>query len=147
MWKLPVSTFLLMWPTDFKIQSLFCFIVHFEGHSPSQKKIFSFSYLYNTCVHAIQLWTINSELIGLPRWYSVKESVCQCRRHKRNGFDPWVGKSPWSRKWQPAPVFLPEKFHEQRGLVGYSPWGCKESGKTEHSSRVSWLFSIFLKVR
>ena len=52
-------------------------------------------------------------------------STCQCRRHKRCRFDPWFGKIPWNRKWQPAPVFLPGKFHGQRSLVGYSPWGCK----------------------
>ena len=39
-------------------------------------------------------------------------------------------------KWkcQPTPVFLPGKFHGQRSLVGYSPWGCKESDTTEHTS-------------
>ena len=42
------------------------------------------------------------------------------------------GKIPWSRKWQPTPVFLPGKFHDQRSLVGYSPWGHKESDITEH---------------
>ena len=42
-----------------------------------------------------------------------------------------VGKIPWKRKWQPTPVFLPGKFHGQRGLVGYSPWGHKESDMTE----------------
>ena len=51
------------------------------------------------------------ELAGLPRCCSGKESACQCRKHKRCGFDPWVGKIPCSRKWQPAPVFLPGKFH------------------------------------
>jgi len=35
--------------------------------------------------------------------------------HKRCGFDPWVGKIPCSRKWQPTPVFLPGKSHGQRG--------------------------------
>ena len=45
---------------------------------------------------------------------SGKESACQCRRCKRRGFDPWVGKIPWRRKWQPTPVFLPGKSHEQR---------------------------------
>ena len=45
-------------------------------------------------------------------------------------FDPWVGKIPWRRKWQPTPVFLPGKCHGQRSLVGYSPWGCKESDMT-----------------
>ena len=38
---------------------------------------------------------------------SGKEPICQCRRHKRLGFAPWVGKIPWRRKWQPTPVFLP----------------------------------------
>ena len=42
------------------------------------------------------------------------------------GFDPWVGKVPWRRKWQPTPVFLPGNPHGQRRLAGYSPWGCKE---------------------
>ena len=50
-----------------------------------------------------------------------KDSTCQCRRHE---FSPWVGKIPWWRQWQPTPVFLPGKSHGQRGLVGYSPWGC-----------------------
>ena len=49
----------------------------------------------------------------------------------RQGFDPWVGKIPWRKKWQPPPVFLPGKSHGQRSLVGYSPWGCKESDTTE----------------
>ena len=34
------------------------------------------------------------------------ELTCQCRRHKRHGFDPWVGNIPWRRAWQPTPVFL-----------------------------------------
>ena len=46
-------------------------------------------------------------------------------------FDPRVGKIPWSRKWQPPPVFLPGKLHGQRSLVGYSPWGCKDLDMTE----------------
>jgi len=43
----------------------------------------------------------------------------------------WVGKIPWRRKWQPTLVLLPGQFHGQMSLVGYSPWGCKESGTTE----------------
>ena len=42
-------------------------------------------------------------------WLSGKESTCQCRRQKRPGFNPWVGKIPWGRKWQSIPVFLPGK--------------------------------------
>ena len=43
-----------------------------------------------------------------------------------DAFDPWVRKTPWRRKWQPTPVFLSGKFHGQRSLVAYSPWGHKE---------------------
>ena len=57
---------------------------------------------------------------GFSSGSDSKESTCQCRRLR---FDPWVGKIPWRRKWQPTPVFLPGKFHEQRSLVGCSPWG------------------------
>ena len=56
---------------------------------------------------------------GLPRWLSGKESACQCRRHRRLGFVPWVGKIPWSRQWQPTPVFLPRQSYGQRSLAGY----------------------------
>ena len=49
----------------------------------------------------------------------------------RPRFDPWVGKIPWRRKWQPTPVLLPGKSHGRRSVVGYSPWGCKESDMTE----------------
>ena len=64
--------------------------------------------------------------LGHPRWCSGEESACQCRRRKRCELDPSVGKIPWSRTWQPTPVFLPGKFHGQRRLAGYSPWGWKE---------------------
>ena len=48
------------------------------------------------------------------------------------GFNPWVGKISWRKKWQLTPVFLPAKSHGQRSLMGYSPWGCKESNMTEN---------------
>jgi len=56
---------------------------------------------------------------GLPRWCRDKEPTWQCRRHRRLGFNPWVGKIRW-RKWQPTPGFLPRESHGQRSLVGYS---------------------------
>ena len=49
----------------------------------------------------------------------------------RPAFNLWVGKIPCRRAWQPTPVFLPGESHEQRILVGYSPWGCKEWDMTE----------------
>ena len=101
------------------------------------------------------------------RWISVvlkKRSVCHCRTL---GFHLWVGKIPWSREWQPTPVSLPGKFHGQKSLAGYSPWGCKESNTTEcvhthtelpvkwtkstnlekTSVRMgTWFFNIFLEI-
>ncbi|KAM9699838.1 H/ACA ribonucleoprotein complex subunit 1 isoform 1-T1 [Dama dama] len=62
---------------------------------------------------------------------SGEESTCQYRRHKRRGFDPWVRKIPWRRACQPITVFLPGESDRQRGLVGYSPLGHKESDVTE----------------
>ena len=54
---------------------------------------------------------------GLPGGASGKESACQCRRCKRRGFNPWVGKIPWSRKWQPLQYSCLENTG-QRTLVG-----------------------------
>ena len=60
--------------------------------------------------------TCSSSSKDLPKWLSGKES--KCRRFKKCGFDSWVGKVPWRRKWQPTAVFLPGKPHGQRNLVG-----------------------------
>ena len=60
----------------------------------------------------------------LPGGASGKEPACQCRRHKRCGFNPWVGKIPWRRKWQSTLGFLPGESHGQRSLAGSIPQGC-----------------------
>ena len=67
-------------------------------------------------------------LVQVPWWLRWERICLQCRRL---GFDPWVGKIPWRRAWQPTPVFLPGKSHRQGSLVVYSPRGCKESDMTE----------------
>ena len=54
--------------------------------------------------------------MGFPGGASGKEPTCQCRRHKRCGFNPWVGKIPWRRAWQLTPVFLPGESHGQKML-------------------------------
>ena len=73
---------------------------------------------------------------GFPGGANGKESACQRRWCRRHGFNLWVGKIPYSKKWQPAPVFLPGKFHGQRSLESYDPWGCKELDVTEHPEKV-----------
>ena len=94
--------------------------------------------------------TVSSSLLGniqreLPRWFSDKESTCQYRRYRRRGFNPWVGKIPWRRAWQPTPVFLPGESHGRRSLAGYSPWGRTESDTTERlntTQRTIWLLLV-----
>ena len=66
----------------------------------------------------------------VPRWRGGKESACQCRRHRRGRFNPWVKRIPWSRKWQPTLVFLPGKLHGQ-------PWRAIVHGITQSQTRLS----------
>ena len=69
--------------------------------------------------------------ITLSHFPGGSDSKSVCLQCGRPGFDPWVGKIRWRRKWQSTPVLLPGKSHEQKSLVGYSPWGRKESDTTE----------------
>ena len=79
----------------------------------------------NLFIHSSVFIEYLSPSWGFPRWLSGKESTCQSRKC---GFNPWVGKIPWRRKWQPSPVFfLPRTSHGQRSLAAYSSWSCKES--------------------
>ena len=66
--------------------------------------------------------------VYFPGGSEDKESACNAGDP---AFNPWGGKIPWRRKYQPTPVFLPGEFHGQRSLVGNSPWGPKESDTTE----------------
>ena len=84
-----------------------------------------------TTVHGVtKNWTQLSNF-HVHRWLSGKKFICQCKKPRTYGFDPWVRKIPWRRKWQPTPVFLPGKSQGQRSLEGYNPWGQKESDTTE----------------
>ena len=65
--------------------------------------------------------TTSVQSVGFPGGASGKEPASQNRRHKWHEFNPWVGKIPWRRAWQPTPVFLPGESHGQRSLVGYGP--------------------------
>ena len=93
------------------------------------------------CILILQLF-YNSGfylIMGLPCGSDGKVSACN---RGDPGFDSWVRKIPWRRKWQPTLVLLPGEFHGLRSLVGYSPWSCKESDMTErlHFHFLSLLF-------
>ena len=95
----------------------------------------------------INFWGCTESLLGFPDGTSSKEPACQCRRHKRREFNPWMGKIPWRRAWQPTPVFLPGESHGQRKLAGYSPWGHKELDTTEATQHTCWLLGWSAKQR
>ena len=76
-----------------------------------------FSYLFGNSWWLGTIFLITESIVsrGFPGGTVVKNLPA----------NPWVRKIPWSRKWQPTSVFMPGKFHGQRSLVGYSPWGCR----------------------
>ena len=78
----------------------------------------------------------------------VSQMVRVCLQYWRPRFNPWVGKIPWRRKWQPTPV-LPGKSHGRRSLAGYNLWGWKESDMTEATSShfISLTFVHFCSTR
>ena len=62
---------------------------------------------------------------------AVKDPPANAGDNNRRASDPWIGKIPWSRKWQPTSVLLPGESHGWRSLAAYSPWGHKELDMTE----------------
>ena len=83
-----------------------------------------------------RFWILSLSEWGLPGGSVAKNLPISAETQETwvSGFDPWVGKVLWRRKWQPTPVFLPGKSHGRRNIVGYSPWGLKESDTTGATS-------------
>ena len=98
-----------------------CLLDHMYILAPTMH-IYKLAFLQTTERLSSRLWFSVRSQRGLPGGSDGKEPTCQCRNH---GFDPWVGKIPWTSKWQPTPGFLPGKSHGQSSLVGCSPWGHK----------------------
>ena len=84
-------------------------------------------------------WTDNTSVVFSKHYWtdsflsfsgvsSDKESTCHWRRCKIHGFDPWVCKIPWRRKWQHTPVFLPGESRGQKNMAGHSPWSHQRVG-------------------
>ena len=84
------------------------------------------------------LLRVNYSFSILPWWLRWQSICLQCRRP---GFKPWAGKISWRRKWHTTAVFFPEKSHGRRSLVGYSPWGHKESDTTRLHCHFHFILS------
>ena len=96
-------------------------LVHFTLNIPHNSFNLSFKYLTVLIVNYMLIklekvqFFIAMSNCGFSWWPSGEEGACSCRRCR---FNPWVGRIPWRRKWQPNAVFLPGKFHGSRRLAG-----------------------------
>ena len=74
----------------------------------------------------------------------MSQMLKNCLQCKRPGFNPCFGKIPWRRGWKrlPTPIFLPDEFHGQKTLAGYSPWGGKELDTTEQLTLSALYFEF-----
>ena len=100
--------------------------------------MYMYMYMYkyiHTIINIYNKYIYDSFIIisfsGSP---SSKEPACKGRRQKRRRFNPWVGKIPWRRAWQPTPVLLPGESHGQRSLAGYSARGHEKLDTTNGTS-------------
>ena len=78
----------------------------------------------------------------------TKAEVCSKTICGRPGFNSWVGKFPWRRKWQPTPVLLLGESHGQRSLAGCSgSWGSSVHGlaRVGHDLALSFFLSALLR--
>ena len=82
--------------------------------------------------------------LGFPDGTSGKEPTCQWRRQKRHRLDPWVGKIPWRRAWQPAPVSLEESpwIEEAGRLQSMESQRVNLAEATEHTRKVCVTFPV-----
>ena len=78
--------------------------------------------------------------LGLPWWLRRQRIRRQCGRPR---FHPWVGKIPWRRKWQPTPVFLPQKSRGRRSRRGYSPGGSQRVGHDRATNTHIYVIMYF----
>ena len=69
---------------------------------------------------------------------SVVENRLQCRRRRRHGFSPWVGKMPWRRNGNPLQSSCLGNPMDREAWVATSPWGRKDSDTTEHACAFLW---------
>ena len=88
----------------------------------------------NTCPSVLKpVFVLMYNMTLMVRGLSDKEPACQCRRCKRHGFNTWVEKIPWRRKWQPTPIFLLENpIHREA-------WRAVVHGVAKSWTRLKWL--------
>ena len=81
-----------------------------------------------------------SSFLGFPGGAVVKNLPAKAGD---TGSISGLGRSPGEGNGKPSPVFLPGKFHGERSLVGYSPWGCKESDMTAQNAFMFFISGCY----
>ena len=120
--------------------------IYYREQQGSPQRATSAPYKMPSLVHSFYLFGFPQDLSAgslsgdFSNGASGKEPTCQFRRHKRLGFNPWVGKIPWRRAWQVPRVFPTGESHGQMSLVGYSPWGHKEWDSTEVTEQACTVY-------
>ena len=128
------------WPSCFKGQSLnVCSETHLPSSSQGLLPLYSLLFLLQDQGYMLDsAWKYSlkslllkqrkylqaylpSPQVYLQTWLLVVNSLPINAGDTRHRLDPWVGKIPWRRAWQPTPVFLPAEPHGQRSLAGCSP--------------------------
>ena len=121
---------------------LVCFSISFQylpvfSLSPRWLNLFLSFYSF-WCTYKWDCFFLISLFNSLLLTSLVAEMVKHPPAVEETWFNPQVGKVPWRREWLSTPVFLPEEFHGQKCLVGYSPWG----GVTESWTQLSNFYSL-----
>ena len=104
----------------------------FSGEFFYHKLILILSKAFSASIEMITWFLFFSLLIRGFQRTVVKNLPAKLGNTRNGGFNPWLVKIPWRRKWQPTRVFLPIKSHGQRSLAGYSPWGYRYDWATKH---------------
>ena len=86
---------------------------------PSQSHTLTHTHAHNPELLHNRVMLHLASAVAITGGTNGKKPACQCRRRKRHGFYPWVGKIPWRKAWKLTSIFLPGKFHGQRDLAGY----------------------------
>ena len=120
-----------------------CYTILYSQQQSMGVPAFSFCTVVLFLVHFLtssMMWALYRHSLqysqGFPGGSGVR-NLPACQAGDVGSIPGW-GKIPWRRKWQPTPVFLPEKSHGQRSLVGYSPWDHKRVG---HDLVPKWQYS------
>ena len=105
---------------------------------------FAFSSQNASCVLLVRV-SIQILFRASPVALAVKNQPTNAGDIRDEDLIPRLGRSLWKRAWQPTPVFLPEKSHGQRSLVGYSPESHKESDTTEATQHAHEILFIMAR--